>query len=256
MSRTNASWERRRAATEWHFAGVASRYQSLRDTDHDAVLLILDRLSDRPLLGVDVGAGTGRYTRLLQQALPDRSSLIAADLSHAMLCALGAEAEAGGMVLRCAAEQLPVADRSVDFVTTFNAVHHFDLDRFAHEVARVLAPRGDLFVYTRTPEQNAASIWGRAFPGFTSHENRLHDEATLERAFGHLGTVETTMFSFARRATPAQLAERVWGGAYSTFRCYEPGELQQALDCFLQQLDGHDVQWHDQNLLVHVRRHG
>ena len=95
------------------------------------------------------------------------------------------------MVLRCAAEQLPLADHSVDFVTTFNAIHHFDLDRFADEVARVLSRRGDLFVYTRTPEQNAASIWGRAFPGFTTHENRLHDETTLERAFAPLGTVET-----------------------------------------------------------------
>lgn len=220
------------------------------------MLLILDRLPNRPLLGVDVGAGTGRYTRLLQQALPDRSSLIAADLSHAMLCALGAEAEAGGTVLRCAAEQLPVADRSVDFVTTFNAVHHFDLDRFAHEVARVLRPRGDLFVYTRTPEQNAPSIWVAHSPVSPLTRTACTTRRRSDGPFGHLGTVETTMFSFARRATPARLAERVWGGAYSTFRCYEPGELLQALDRFLQQLDGHDVQWHDQNLLVHVRRHG
>jgi ubiquinone/menaquinone biosynthesis C-methylase UbiE len=255
LARTNASWAGRRTA-EWHFAAVAPRYHSLRDTDHDAVLLIRDRLPDRPLVGVDIGAGTGRYSTLLQRALPARSSLIAADLSHAMLRALGAEAEACAMVLRCAAEQLPLADHSVDFVTTFNAIHHFDLDRFAHEVARVLSRRGDLFVYTRTPEQNAASIWGRAFPGFTTHENRLHDETTLERAFAPLGTVEMRRFSFARRATPARLAERVRGYAYSTFRCYEPDQLQQALDRFLGQLNGHDVEWHDHNLLVHVRRHG
>ena len=138
MSRTKASWEGRRAA-ESHFAGVASRYQSLRDTDHDAVIVICDRLPQRPLLGVDVGAGTGRYSTLLQAALPEGSSVIAADLSHAMLRALEREAADRGPLLRCAAEQLPLADRSVEFVTTFNAVHHFDLDRFAHEVDRVLA---------------------------------------------------------------------------------------------------------------------
>ena len=254
MSRTKASREGRRAA-ESHFAVVASRYQSLRDTDHDAVIVICDRLPQRPLLGVDVGAGTGRYSTLLQAALPEGSSVIAADLSHAMLSALEREAADRGTLLRCAAEQLPLADRSVEFVTTFNAVHHFDLDRFAHEVDRVLSQHGDLFVYTRTPEQNAASIWGRAFPDFTSHENRLHDEATLERAFAQLGTVELRTFRFARRATPARLAERVRGYAYSTFRCYEPGQLEDALDRFLRQLNGHDVEWHDHNLLVHVRRH-
>ena len=98
------------------------------------------------------------------------------------------------------------------------------------EVARVLRPGGDLFVYTRTPEQNAKSIWGRAFPGFVSHESRLHDEATLERVFGDLGAVEMTSFIFARYATAARLAERVRGGAYSTFRRYRPDELEEALD--------------------------
>lgn len=253
MLRSSASWERRLAA-ERHFEGVASHYQSLRDTDRDAVVVICDRVPDRPLLGLDVGAGTGRYSDLLQKALPDGSCVIAADLSHHMLRTLGTDVAARVTRLRCVAEQLPVADRSIEFVTTFNAVHHFDLDRFAHEVDRVLGPRGDLFVYTRTPEQNAASIWGRAFPDFTSHETRLHDEATLARVFAPLGTLEMRRFSFARRATPARLAERVRGFAYSTFRRYEPGHLEEALDRFLQQLNGHDVEWHDHNLLVHVRR--
>jgi SAM-dependent methyltransferase len=149
-----------------------------------------------------------------------------------------------------------LADESVDFVTAFNAVHHFDLDRFTHEVARVLRPGGDLFVYTRTPEQNAKSIWGRAFPGFVSHESRLHDETTLGRVFAELGAVEMTSFTFARCATADGLAERVRGGAYSTFGRYRPDELEDALERFLQHLDGRDVEWHDHNLLVHVQRPG
>ena len=159
-------------------------------------------------------------------------------------------------MLRCEAEQLPLVDRSVDFVTSFNAVHHFDLERFAREVARVLRPGGHLFVYTRTPEQNAESIWGRAFPGFLSHESRLQDETTLERVFGRLGAVEMTSFIFARRATAARLAERVRGGAYSTFRRYRADELEEALACFVERLDGGDVEWNDHNLLVHVQRPG
>ena len=253
LARTNSSWERQ--ATELHFASVALRYESLRDTDHDAVLLIRARLPDRRLVGVDVGAGTGRYTELLRRVLPDRSWVLAADRSHAMLATYGACAADAGNVLRCEAEQLPLADSSVDFVTTFNAVHHFDLERFTNEVARVLRPGGHLFVYTRTPEQNAQSIWGRAFPGFLSHESRLHDESTLVRAFRDVGSVETGSFTFARRATAARLVDRVRGGAYSTFRRYEADELEEALDSFLERVDG-VVEWHDHNLLVHVQRPG
>lgn len=247
-----------RHLAERHFARVASRYTSLRDTDDEPALHIRDCLPGGTLVGVDVGAGTGRYTQLLVKLLGDRASVHAVDLSRAMLLDLlqhRREGEHG--VARCEAERLPIADRSVDFITTFNAVHHFNLDRFVQEAARVLAPDGQLFIYTRTPEQNATSIWGRAFPGFTSRENRLHDEATLCRTLRGLGMVDVRSFSFARRATPTALAERVRGRAYSTFTLYEADELQDALDRFLQRIDARDqVHWQDHNLLVHVQRAG
>jgi ubiquinone/menaquinone biosynthesis C-methylase UbiE len=44
-------------------------------------------------------------------------------------------------------------------------VHHFDLGRFLAAAARVLKPGGQLFIYTRTPQQNARTIWGQYFPG-------------------------------------------------------------------------------------------
>ena len=47
----------------------------------------------------------------------------------------------------------------------------------------------------------------------------------------------------------ARLVERVRGGAYSTFRRYRP-------DRFIEGLGDGDVEWHDHNLLVHVRRVG
>jgi ubiquinone/menaquinone biosynthesis C-methylase UbiE len=246
---------RERQVVEQHFASVAHRYESLRDTDHDAVLVIGARLPDRALLGVDVGAGTGRYTELLRGVVAEGSCVLAADRSHAMLAAFGGGAGAG-QALRCDAEQLPLRDGSVDFVTTFNAVHHFDLGRFADEVVRVLRPGGHLFVYTRTPEQNAASIWGRAFPGFVAHESRLHDEDTLMRVFRDVGSVEPTSFTFARCASAARLVERVRGGAYSTFRRYRPDQLEVAIHRFLERVGDGDVEWHDHNLLVHVRRPG
>ena len=161
-----------------------------------------------------------------------------------------------GAAVCCEAERLPIRDRSVDFVTTFNAVHHFDLDRFVDEAARVLTADGHLFVYTRTPEQNAQSIWGQAFPGFASRETRLFDTATLRRALSPLGTVDIRSFDFARLETPATLAERVRSCAYSTFALYDRDELEVALEEFLESVPSHAVRWQDQNLLVHARRGG
>ena len=168
-----------------HFERVAPVYESLRTTDEAPVRKICQLLPDRPVAGLDIGCGTGRYTQLLRALLPGGSLLVAGDVSAAMLAQLKAanRGHAGGVVpLLAAAEQLPLRDASLDVVTAFNCVHHFDLGRFLTSVARVLAPGGQLFIYTRTPKQNARTIWGRYFPGFTEHEQRLHSQAAIRDA--------------------------------------------------------------------------
>ena len=173
-----------------HFERVAAVYESLRTTDEAPVREICQLLPDRPVTGLDIGCGTGRYTRLLRALLPGGSLLVASDVSAAMLAQLKAASHghAGGVVpLLAAAEQLPLRTASLDVVTAFNCVHHFDLGRFLSAVARVLAPGGQLFIYTRTPQQNARTIWGRYFPGFTEHEQRLHSQAAIRDAVRRTG---------------------------------------------------------------------
>ena len=196
-----------------HFERVAVVYESLRTTDEAPVRRICQLLPDRPVTGLDIGCGTGRYTRLLRALLPDGSLLAASDVSAAMLAQLNAASRghAGGVVpLLAAAEQLPLRAASLDLVTAFNCVHHFDLGRFLTAVARVLAPGGQLFIYTRTPQQNARTIWGRYFPGFTEHEQRLHSQAAIRDAVsrtGGLQMVAAQTFSHPRTST----AERLQG---------------------------------------------
>ena len=241
-----------------HFERVAAVYESLRTTDEAPVRAIGQLLPGRPVTGLDIGCGTGRYTRLLRALLPEGSRLAASDVSAAMLAQLtaGGRGHAGGVVpLLAAAEQLPLRAASLDVVTAFNCVHHFDLGRFLTSVARVLAPGGQLFVYTRTPQQNARTIWGRYFPGFTEHEQRLHSQAAFRdavRRTGGLEMIATQTFSHPRSSTAGRLQAQAEGRHYSTFSLYTPQELRAAIAAFLARLPSPEVCWVDEHLLVVV----
>src|SRR6266851_1938690 len=199
-----------------HFERVAAVYDSLRTTDEAPVRAISQLLPGRPVTGLDIGCGTGRYTRLLRALLPGGSRLAASDVSAAMLAQLRAA--------------------SLDLVTAFNCVHHFDLGRFLTAAARVLAPGGQLFIYTRTPQQNARTIWGRYFPGFTEHEQRLHSEAAFRHAVRRtdgLTVVATQTFKHPRSSTAGRLRAQAEGRHYSTFSLYPPDELRASIATFL-----------------------
>jgi SAM-dependent methyltransferase len=241
-----------------HFDRVAAAYESLRTTDEAPVRRIGQFLPDRPVTGVDVGCGTGRYSRLLRGLLPEGSLLVASDVSAAMLAELktGGHGHAAGVVpLRSTAEELPLRTASLDLVTAFNCVHHFDLGRFLAAAARVLQPDGQLFIYTRTPRQNARTIWGRYFPGFIEHEQRLHSEAAFRdavRRAGGLKVIATQTFRHPRSSTAERLRAQAEGRHYSTFSLYTPEELRASIATFLARLPSPEASWVDEHLLVVV----
>ena len=238
-----------------HFERVAAVYESLRTTDEAPVRRIGQLLPDRAVTGLDIGCGTGRYSRLLRGLLPDGSLLVGSDVSAAMLAQLKAGNHGRSVVvpLVSAAERLPLRTASLDLVTAFNCVHHFDLGRFLTAVARVLQPDGQLFIYNRTPQQNARTIWGRYFPGFTEHEQRLHSEAAFRDAVGQtdgLTVVAAQTFKHPRSSTAGRLRAQAEGHHYSTFSLYTPDELRASIAVFLARLPGPEVSWVDEHLLV------
>ena len=239
-----------------HFQLVAGVYDSLRTTDAAPVRAIGRFLPDRPVTGLDIGCGTGRYSRLLRASLMDGSRLVVSDVSAAMLAQLkaGNHRHARGVApLLAAAEELPLRAASLDLVTAFNCVHHFDLGRFLTAAARVLKPAGQLFIYTRTPQQNARTIWGRYFPGFTEREQRLHSEEALRDAVSAtsgLNVVATQTFRHPRSSTAERLRAQAEGRHYSTFSLYAPQELRASIAVFLARLPSPEVRWVDEHLLV------
>jgi SAM-dependent methyltransferase len=239
-----------------HFERVAAIYESLRTTDQAPVHTISQLLPGRPVTGLDIGCGTGRYTRLLRGLLPDGSRLAASDVSAAILAQLQAASQRHAdevAPLLAAAEELPLRAASLDLVTAFNCVHHLGLGRFLAAAARVLRPGGQLFIYTRTPQQNARTIWGRYFPGFTEREQCLHSQDALRDAISAtsgLNVVVTQTFRHPRSSTAERLRAQAEGRHYSTFSLYPPQELRAAIVAFLARLPSPEVSWIDEHLLV------
>lgn len=95
---------------------------------------------DRASLAVDVGAGTGKFTRTL---LPQAAEVVAVEPDPAMRAEL-ARALPDVRVLDGTGEALPLPDASADVVTFAQSWHWVDPDAGAHEVARVLRPGGVL----------------------------------------------------------------------------------------------------------------
>lgn len=159
------------------------------------------------------------------------------------------------------ANDLPFAHGCFDAVTTFNAVHHFDLDRFVAAAARVLCPGGLLSIYTRTPEQNEHTIWGQHFPGFTERETRLYQCERLEEAIGRVPELEWEgmhEFKHVRVEAVESLLNRARNFHYSTFRLYPADEFRLALETFAKRLtelsSKGKIEHTSRNTMVFVRR--
>ena len=96
---------------------------------------------------LDLGAGTGKLTRLLVPVFGRVVAVEPADAMRHMLERLCPEAES----LPGTGRAIPLADASVDAVFVAQAFHWFDDERAVAEIARVLRPRGTLVLMWNVP---------------------------------------------------------------------------------------------------------
>jgi SAM-dependent methyltransferase len=219
---------------------------------------------------LDVGSGTGRYLEsvLVESALETthRCCAIRYDALREMLGGTWASSELPCRSVKSVvglAESLPFAADAIDAVLVFNAIHHFDATQFMTEVGRVVRPDGKVIIYTRTPEQNRCTIWGRFFPLFADKEDRLLTEAALTAAVdqtGAFGRVELRVIPWRTEANLSRLLEQARCGAYSTFEFYSRREFEDAVATFERRVLEHFedpsriVVQNDHSLAVATRR--
>lgn len=173
------------------FDRAAAEYDRGRPDWPAAALDLLDL--DPSSSVVDLGAGTGKLTRLLcerfahvwaVEPLPAMRGLIART-------APAAEALAG------TAESIPLPDGCADGVFAGQAFHWFDLERAVPEIGRVLRPGGTL-----------ALLWNRADPdrpsplpaAYRARQDELRGEIALPEIDAR-GAIEAGPFGAVSEAT-------------------------------------------------------
>ena len=249
-----------------HFTNISQSYNDLRTTDPEPVRYIQEKLRDKQTIhGADIGCGGGRYDLLMLELVPGLT-LTCADVNEAMLEETVRFLESHGHTnfgtRLLEASAIPFPSKSLDFVMTFNAIHHFDPVVFLQQASRIVMDNGYVFVYTRLRSQNARNIWGRFFPGFNEKERRLfqlsHIEAWMDKVEG-LSLSESVFFKFGRIASLNHLINQARNKHYSTFSLYGDDEFKQALILFREALqrnfrDPRHIEWIDENVMLTCRK--
>ena len=148
----------------------------------------------------------------------------------------------------------------MDCIITFNAIHHFDIQKFLGETLRSLKEDGHLFIYTRLRNQNSRSIWGKYFPLFNEIENRLYefDELKSHIQQADMKIYSTKIFGYHRTTSLERLVEQAKNKHYSTFEFYD-GIFGNYLDKFRKNIlknfeDMDNITWQDENILLEIRK--
>lgn len=224
------------------FGEAAERYERGRpEYPRAAVEWLIPQGAKRIL---DLGAGTGKLTRSLVG--PGRS-VTAVEPSERMGAQLAA-AVPQARVLAGSAEQIPLADRSVDVVTVAQAWHWFDTDKAVAEIARVLVPGGTLSLVWNIRDE--AAPWVHAL-GQIMHRQAEQPIDTSPEIGGPFPEPEWTEIRWVRTMDRPTILDMVASRSYVI--TLPEAQRRQLLDDVAQLLDDHpDLKGRDELKLPYV----
>ena len=249
-----------------HFSKIASKYRTLRTTDSEPILFIKNRLNGKSNITIaDVGCGDGRYSLELLRCLKNKCYIHCIDSNENMLKHLKdylTEQNTMNFCIRPGdANKLPLENDSMDCIVTFNAIHHFDIQKFLEEALGCLKDDGQLFIYTRLRNQNSRNIWGQYFPLFTEMETRLfeYDELKNHIQQADMKIFHKKIFGYTRTSSLTKLLEKAQSNHYSTFSLYNEESFKTSLETFEQNIrnnfdDLENIHWQDENILIEIQK--
>jgi SAM-dependent methyltransferase len=203
------------------FAEVAGPYERGRPTYPEEAVRWL--VGDEPLDAVDLGAGTGKLTRVLV-GLGHRVTAI--EPLPEMLERLPAAAPGASAILGNA-EVIPLPDASADAVTAAQAFHWFDVDVALPEIARVLRARGRLGLVWNVRDD--AEPWVARLSTLIGSESVTLDDVTEPiGASGLFEPVEHALFRFTQVLDRETLLDLVLSRSYCAK--LPPAEREPILD--------------------------
>ena len=225
------------------FGTVADEYNRLRPGPSDEALdwLLPDGASDV----LEIGAGTGVLTRLLEQRVAHVTAVEPDDRMRAVLVSRNAGVE----VLAGQAEELPASTCSYDVVIAASAWHWVDEERAVPEVARVLRPSGRLSLVWSGPDRSVdwvRSLWAGGII-FSPEEQADVDARRRRRHTVHVDIggqspflePETGLFRWSRPMTKSDLV--ALATTYSAVITMEEEDRERHLDAMARFLDEHDA---------------
>jgi ubiquinone/menaquinone biosynthesis C-methylase UbiE len=185
----------------------------------------------RPLTGLDVGSGTGRFTPALAREFGPvtgvEPSIRMREVAEAGPRAPGLRYVAGS------AEEIPVAPGSADYALMFLSWHHVrDKPRAARELGRVLRPGGRLLLRANFRDHHPRPWWLDHFPrGLEADAAQFQPLHEVIATFTALGW-RVASFGTVTEPSPGtrqDMLERLRLRTFSFFAQLSPAETEAGL---------------------------
>ncbi|MFI1991828.1 class I SAM-dependent methyltransferase [Actinoplanes sp. NPDC020271] len=242
MTSSASDEQRRRHAAS--FGAAAREYRRGRPSYPQEALDWLVPSSAKTV--ADLGAGTGKFTELLVKAGFD---VIAVEPSEGMREQL-AEVVPTAAVHEGTAENIPLADASVDAIVMAQAWHWVDPARGIPEIVRVLRPGGTLGLIWNI--RDSAEPWVAELDELLHHHSRQDLDTTPSLAVPFT-QVERAEFRWVHTMSRQSLIDMIASRSY-VIVLPEP-ERAELLGNVAELLDSHpDLAGHDEITLPYVTR--
>ena len=211
------------------FGAVADQYDRVRPGyPDDAVDWMLPAGARRV---VDLGAGTGKLTRLLAARGLAVTAVEPDDRMRQVLAVSAPEVD----VRAGSGEAIPVGDGEEDAVLVAQAWHWMDAGEAAREAARVLRPGGRLGIVWNAMDTEVD--WVRELDALLQPGARAAGRATEPGPFPGFGPVEHASFAHVHRVAPEDVV--ALAGSISRVSTLPDAERARVLDDIRTLLAGH-----------------